>query len=202
LGFITEWIGHMVILVIIMMITTMMLPNDNMRKYAQFSLSLVFILFFIQPITQLFTLNLESEASQIIDSIFSHIPDQEINAAVDLQKKEIQASSDAYVIEELTNQLKKDLEEEFTENFNYHINEIELITEDDKEIDLETITFHFLITESNHQISEVAPVLINTAKTNEYEGVTHSDEDLKMINWFSEKLEIDQTQVQLTREGG
>lgn len=202
MGFLTNWINQMIILVIIMMIATMILPDRKMKKYAQFSLSLIFILFFIQPITQLFNLNLVDESSKIIDSILGDISTQEVEDAVDLQKSEIQASNDAYVIEELSNQLKKEMGEEFAQTFDYHLEDIVIISENSENIDFETLTFHFQIAEAKDNISEIDPVTIDASKNVDQKDTDFNDYDQDMINWFSEKLEIDQTQVRLSWEGG
>ncbi|WP_440895823.1 stage III sporulation protein AF [Amphibacillus sp. Q70] len=202
MNFLTNWINQMIILVIIMMITTMILPDRKMKKYAQFSLSLIFILFFIQPITQLFNLNLVNESSKVIDSILGDMSTQEVEDAVDLQKSEIQASNDAYVIEELTNQLKKEMGAEFAQDFDYHLDDIVIISENSENIDPETLTFHFQITEAEDNPSEIDPVIINTSKTKDQKEADFNDYDQDMINWFSEKLEIDQTQIRLSWEGG
>lgn len=192
----------MIILVMIMMITTMILPDHKMKKYAQFSLSLIFILFFIQPITQLFNLNLVDESSKIKDSILGDSAIQEVEDAVNLQKSEIEDSNRAYVIDELTNQLKEEMEVEFKQVFDYHLDNIEIIPEHSEKIDFETMSFHFRITEANDNISEVDPVTINTKRNFDQKALDFEACQQDMINWFSEKLEIDQSQVKLTWEGG
>lgn len=192
----------MVVLVLIMTITTMMLPNQNMRKYAQFGLSILFIFFFIQPIAELFTLNLASESNQIVDSIIGDFSKKELDQSINFQKKEIQASSDAYVIEELTYQLKKEMEEEFKKVFDYQIEDIKIVTNNESGIELQALTFYVHVSETNEQISTVSPIIIDTRIKNGNISEHYTDDDLEMIHWLSEALEVAHTQIQLSREGG
>src|SRR5690625_4237631 len=157
----------MIILVFVMMITTMLLPEKKMKKYAQFSLALIFLYFFIQPYTTLFRSNISRESNQIIDSIIGELPKEDLTKSVDLKKSEIETSSAAYVVEELANQIRHELEKDFIKEFDYQLEEVIIIAENTNQLDFEQINFHFKVSDKGDQIKEIQPVIINASKSTE-----------------------------------
>jgi len=192
----------MIILLLIMMITTMILPDKNMKKYAQFSLSLMFIFLFIQPVSAIFNVNFSHESAKIVDSLFGTITKVNLENEVDLKKKEIQATHDAYVIDEMEKQLMQQMKDEFAHQFNYSIIDVDIFVEDEHDINPDEIIFHFTLAESNQYISEVKPVIISTIDHTIEQENELSSQDQLILAWLSHELGITQDQVQISWEGG
>ena len=82
----------------------MLLPSSSMQKYAKMVVSLLLIIVMLNPIFKLFKTDPEI--------IFDYLTKQEQSQSADIkiksnQKKEIQASNRAYVLEEMAVQLKR-----------------------------------------------------------------------------------------------
>lgn len=198
----STWISQMIILVFVMMITTMLLPEKKMKKYAQFSLALIFLYFFIQPIRQLYTINISRESTQIIDSIIGELPKEDLTKSVDLKKSEIETSSVAYVVEELANQIRHELEKDFVKEFDYQLEEVIIIAENTNQLDIEQINFHFKVSDKGDQIKEIQPVIINASKSTEEMDTKAKEMEYVMISWLSERLNVNLGQVRIIWEEG
>jgi len=202
LSALSTWISQMIILVFVMMITTMLLPEKKMKKYAQFSLALIFLYFFIQPIRQLYTINISRESTQIIDSIIGELPKEDLTKSVDLKKSEIETSSAAYVVEELANQIRHELEKDFIKEFDYQLEEVIIIAENTNQLDFEQINFHFKVSDKGDQIKEIQPVIINASKSTEEMDTKAKEMEYVMISWLSERLNVNLGQVRIIWEEG
>lgn len=192
----------MIVLVFIMMITLMILPDDSMKKYAQFSLSLIFLFLFIQPITTLFNVNLSHESNKIIDSLSGSISVNLLESEIDLKKKEIQTTSDAYVIDEMANQLKAEMEGEFAQVFEYELKTVAIYSEANEHLITDEFSFHFTIAENTQNALAIKPVIISTVDhTIDQDQQSKKDNQL-ILSWFSNKLGVSQEQVEISWEEG
>ncbi|MBM7542432.1 stage III sporulation protein AF [Amphibacillus cookii] len=200
--YLVNWISQIIILMMFMVIISMILPDHKMKKYVQFSLSLIFILFFIQPITELFNLNIGSESDKVIDFLFDDDASKSVEDGIELQKKEIQAYNDAYVIEELANQLKNNIEESLINEFGYTLTDVVIDPALSGSLDFQDLIFHFYFDQAQQHTGEIAPITIDQTDQSHQE---HDDFDYDrptLLNWLSQELEVDQEQVILYWEGG
>jgi len=202
LNFLTNWITQMIVLIFIMMLTLMVLPDRSMKKYAQFSLSITFMFLFIQPITTLFNINISDESNKIVDSLFGSNSRSVLENEIDLKKKEIQATSDAYVIDEMANQLKAEMEDEFAQVFEYELKRVDIFSETDQAIVIEELVFHFTITDNNQQTLLIEPVIISASNHKIDHDQQTINDNQQILNWFSNKLSVNQNQIQISWEGG
>ncbi|GAA4065980.1 stage III sporulation protein AF [Amphibacillus indicireducens] len=202
MNFLTNWITQMIVLIFIMMLTLMVLPDRSMKKYAQFSLSIIFMFLFIQPITTLFNINISDESNKIVDSLFGSNSRSVLENEIDLKKKEIQATSDAYVIDEMANQLKAEMEDEFAQVFEYELKRVDIFSETDQAIVIEELVFHFTITDNNHQTLLIEPVIISASNHKIDHDQQTINDNQQILNWFSNKLSVNQNQIQISWEGG
>lgn len=202
MNFLTNWITQMIVLIFIMMLTLMVLPDRSMKKYAQFSLSITFMFLFIQPITTLFNINISDESNKIVDSLFGSNSRSVLENEIDLKKKEIQATSDAYVIDEMANQLKAEMEDEFAQVFEYELKRVDIFSETDQAIVIEELVFHFTITDNNQQTLLIEPVIISASNHKIDHDQQTINDNQQILNWFSNKLSVNQNQIQISWEGG
>ncbi|WP_067836827.1 stage III sporulation protein AF [Amphibacillus sediminis] len=208
MSLLANWISQLIVLVLIMMIVLMLLPDRHMKKYAQFSLSLIFVLFFIQPILSIFNIDISQQSDQLMDQLFNDPDTSTMNKDINIQKKEIQASSHAYVIEELANQLKQEVEEEFNHTFNYRITHLEVDTPYSENEDLsvepaiEDITVHIHLDKAGETIGYVSPIIIDTEQEVNRTDVEFEQDHPVLLSWLSNRLDINQTQIKLYWEGG
>lgn len=54
MGFINEWITSIVLLILLAVVLEMLLPNSQLKNYVKLTVSLMLLLFLLQPILSLF----------------------------------------------------------------------------------------------------------------------------------------------------
>lgn len=182
------------------MIVMMILPDKKMKRYAQFSLSIIFLFYFIQPIVQLFNMNIQTDASKLIDSLFSQNGSENIEQTINLQKKDIQASTHAYVIEELGNQVKTELEDEFASLYGFRITQITFDHVSD-ELSTELANVSVYVEEETFNNIHIKPVWINTEEPGNESTYFHENYQA-MQQWLSQALEMEHEQLTIYWEGG
>lgn len=196
MSYLTGWVTNIIIFIILATIMDMLLPNTAMRKYAKMVIGLLLITIMLSPIFKL----LSTDIDEIVETAMSINNEQGENMEnlIDSKKKEIQAVTSAYILEEVAVQLKTDGEEELINRYNYafeHI-EVSLKTLDDPVIpdDIAVITVILAEHENDNAIETVRVVDIDTKKS-----LTEQSEQSDDITQFlatqwgidAEQIEVD-----------
>lgn len=124
MSFLTGWITNIIIFIILATIMDMLLPNTAMRKYAKMVIGLLLITVLLSPIFKL----MSTDVDELIEAAMSMNAEETGNMEnlIDSKKKEIQAVTSAYILEEVAVQLKTDGEEELINRYNYAFEQIEV----------------------------------------------------------------------------
>ncbi|MBO0995275.1 stage III sporulation protein AF [Bacillus sp. SD088] len=159
--FIKDWILNIIIFLLLAMIIDMLLPANNMRKYVKLVTGLLLISIIITPLFQL----LSSDYEQVLTSFTKKIEASEQSTGNLLEKKkiEIQASQDAYTLDQMAVQMKKEVEKELMDHYQVVINHIQISADanmDQPEEQINQVVVH--IDPSENEIAIVEPVNINT----------------------------------------
>src|SRR5690625_991894 len=109
---VVDWVTQIIIFLLLAAVIDLIVPTTTMRKYIKLVVGLVFILLFLQPVFYLFSVDIESE----LDSSITELYEEETEAnwlekETNFKKREIQASQDAYILEEMVVQLTTVAEE-------------------------------------------------------------------------------------------
>lgn len=160
MSFLTEWLTSIILFIFFAIVIDMLLPSSTMQKYAKMVVSLLLIVVMLNPIFTLFKTDPEV--------IFDYLTKQEQSQSADIknqinsEKKEIQASSRAYVLEEMAVQLKKKAEEMFSHD-EYKVDDIRLTAGEQvrSEEDVKTISV-YMAPSSEKTVQTVAPIDIRT----------------------------------------
>ncbi|MFC2948205.1 stage III sporulation protein AF [Virgibacillus sediminis] len=102
-----EWVTQIILFLLLAAVVDLLIPANNMKKYIKLAVGLILILLLLQPVFYLFNVDMEQQ----IKAAFSQIDEgggkeDSMKNLIDLQKKEIQASQDAYILEQMAVQLK------------------------------------------------------------------------------------------------
>lgn len=124
MAYLMDWVIQLVTLIFIIMIIEMLIPQTSLKKYVHTVLSFVFLLLFLQPIFQLFQVDIEDAISQSFRLFEEQTSQSELENEIELKKKDIQATQSAYVIEELAIQLENQVEGELRKTYGVEISEI------------------------------------------------------------------------------
>ncbi|WP_299088053.1 stage III sporulation protein AF [uncultured Metabacillus sp.] len=210
--FLTDWITNIIVFILLAVVIDLLLPNSSMQKYAKMVISLLLIIVIINPIFTLFS----ADMTEILSEFQSAGPSQEneVKNSIEFQKKEIQASQRAYILEQMAVQMKTMVKEELVKNYDVTIDKI-LLSESaqadiiDSHKDLQHIKVilepNVATEEANKDgveaVEEVEPVSINLSK--DVETATETKLNSDDITAFLAKIwEVQEEKISLELEGG
>lgn len=174
----------------------MMLPNRHIKKYIHLSLSLLFLIYFLQPLDRLTDLTVQHEAEQIVEDLLNEDGLRDMSIQSNSQKNEIEAYIDAYILNDLTNKLKSDLNDELANMFGYKIDQVKW---DQIDIDNELHDrLHVYLQESSRQVV-IEPVSLEDQRTRYKQ---EPDLNEKVHQWLKNRLELGRDQLIVYLEGG
>ncbi|MCY8232911.1 stage III sporulation protein AF [Priestia endophytica] len=206
MGALTEWVTNIILFILLATIIDLLLPSSSMQKYAKMVIGLLLMLIILTPVFSIFKVNVDKLFTAINSSSISQ--ENSSKNLLDLKKKEIQASQDAYILEQMAVQLEEGVKEELVKEYGVEVSGVEVHMKDEKgEKSFENISSISLSVqpkENKHtaSVSEVEVVSINTSEPIKKEK-TENDEKLKKVQSFlSKKWDMDKKQIIVTMGGG
>ena len=199
MSFLTGWVTNIIIFIILATIMDMLLPNTAMRKYAKMVIGLLLITVLLSPIFKL----LSTDVDKLIEAAMSMNVEETGNMEnlIDSKKKEIQAVTSAYILEEVAAQLKTDGEEELINRYNFafeHI-EVSLTTLDNPVIPNDIAVISVILSENTDDVIETVQLVdIDTKKSNSYQS--EQAEDIKQF--LATQWGIDAEQIEVNFQLG
>ncbi|MFB6496653.1 stage III sporulation protein AF [Bacillus haynesii] len=161
--FLTEWLTNIILFILMAIVIDMLLPNSSMQKYAKMVISLLLIVVILNPIFSLF----RTDPDVIFEKLTKNgqVQSSEIKNQLNSEKKEIQASQQAYILEQMAVQLEKNAEGRFTSD-KYKIDRVAVSSDSqlktEKDLSKYAEVSVFLQPASEKTVQAVAPVEINT----------------------------------------
>ena len=109
--FVTEWIRNIIVFLLLATMLHLILPNSNLQKYVKFVVSLLLVVLILTPLFKL----LQTDVNEVIANFNEekYVADGSVKNSIDSKKKEIQALTRAYSLEEMATKMKKDVGKEF-----------------------------------------------------------------------------------------
>jgi len=126
--FLIEWVTNIILFILLATVIDMLLPNSAMQKYTKIVTGLLLIAIILGPILKLISSDF-TEAMASIPALESKGNDANSKTLIEIKKKEIQASQQAYILEQMAVQLKKDAEEELMDRIGLQIDHISIDAE-------------------------------------------------------------------------
>ena len=121
-----QWVTQIIIFIILATIIDLLIPATNMKKYIKLVVGLILILILLKPIFYLFNIDIEkSLESSLLQVSNMENNNQSIENLIEMQKKEIESSQDAYILEQMAVQLKELANDPLKEDFQVVITDIE-----------------------------------------------------------------------------
>ncbi|SDN17326.1 stage III sporulation protein AF [Tenuibacillus multivorans] len=202
MNFLTDWITQIVFFIFLATIISLLIPTTSHQKVIKLVFGLVIFLLFLHPLTELFGIN----PDQIVQSwqvSLEGLTEEDLEEQINNKKNEIQASQDAYILEQLQQDIKSLLEEDLMNQYQVAIRDISISLNDEaaegstEEVvqNFESITFR-LEKQSDNRINEVEDVTIPTKP----EPNTHDEEDA-IKQTIASKLNVSAEQIKLVWGG-
>lgn len=122
--FIREWITNIILFILLATVLDMLLPNSSMQKYTKMITGLLLIAIILTPVFKIISQDFEAAFASIHN--FEKTSDKGMGNLIEMNKKEIQASQEAYILETMAVQLEKDADKELMEQYGLQITNIEI----------------------------------------------------------------------------
>ncbi|GLO66543.1 MULTISPECIES: stage III sporulation protein AF [Oceanobacillus] len=136
-----DWVTQIIIFIIIASIIDLLIPANDLKKYVRLVTGLVLILIILQPVFHLFNTDIDTVISSSISEM-----EQQYNSTdslenqIEFQKNEIEASQDAYILEQMAVQLENVAEDPLKEEYNMMVEDIEFRFTEKSEVTFEDLT--------------------------------------------------------------
>ncbi|MBO1583072.1 stage III sporulation protein AF [Bacillus bingmayongensis] len=201
--FVTEWIRNIIVFLLLATMLHLILPNSNLQKYVKFVVSLLLVVLILTPLFKL----LQTDVNEVIANFNQekYVADGSIKNSIDEKKKEIQALTRAYSLEEMAVKMKKEVGKEFEKKYGVTVSEIKVIAAETKEEvktekDIQSVIVTLQETEpkKNDAIETVKPIEIDTKEPRE----TSEETNIEMKQFFSSRWQLEDKQIQVQMEGG
>ncbi|MGG0716538.1 stage III sporulation protein AF [Robertmurraya massiliosenegalensis] len=204
MAFITEWITNIILFVLIATVIDLLLPNTSLQKYTKMVAGLLLITIIMSPLFKLLSSDFEAALASI-PSIQSNNEEKNMENLIELQKKEIQASNHAYILEETAVQLQTDVEEELMEQYGLEITNIEIAVDEDSQSDsfeqIQSIVVQLKRPNTETDAVEVVKkVEINASEPLPSKEPTKDSQAIASL--LSEKWDVEKEQIEIVVEGG
>ncbi|WP_175639756.1 stage III sporulation protein AF [Metabacillus schmidteae] len=210
MSFLTEWITNIIVFILLAVVIDLLLPNSSMQKYAKMVISLLLIIVIINPIFKIFS----TDMNEILSEFNLHAASEDENGKnlIEFQKKEIQASQRAYILEQMAVQMKTMAEEELVQKYDVMIETILLSeTENVKDIASQKDLQHIQVIIKQNKATEVSgdetvevvePVTIDTSKEVEKNEELNEIQTDQIVASLAKIWEVEEEKITLDLERG
>src|SRR5699024_5445059 len=129
-----EWIEQIIVFILLATIIDLIIPANAMKKYIKLVVGLILILIFLRPVFFLFDINIQ----QSLETSFSKLSretsgGENMKNLIKMQKREIEDSQDAYILEEMAVQLKDLAKDPLKEEYQAKIANIDFAFSDEQD---------------------------------------------------------------------
>jgi stage III sporulation protein AF len=203
MSFLIEWVTNIILFILLATVIDMLLPNSNMQKYTKIVTGLLLIAIILSPVLKLLSHDFEANLNSI--PAFQKSGDENMKNLIEMKKKEIQASNDAYILETMAVQLEKDAEEELMNQYGLVISNIDIqIDEGNQKTFPDNLQRVSVLLEQpgkeTETIEAVKQVEINTGKPLSSKKTT--EQSKLVVSLLSEKWNVSEKTIEVTIEGG
>ncbi|MCP1159727.1 MULTISPECIES: stage III sporulation protein AF [Bacillus] len=201
--FIKEWVTNIILFVLLATVVDMLLPNSSLQKYTKMVTGLLLITIILSPVLKLFTQDFEEAIGKI--NITETAEDHNMENLIEMKKKEIQASTSAYILEEMAVQLKTDAEKELMEQYGLEISDVSLVVDENNQSafpeNLEKVSIQLKQQVPEEKAVEVVSMVeINTNQP--FPSSAETDESNDIASLLAQKWNIKEESIEVMIEGG
>ena len=201
--FIKEWVTNIILFVLFATMIDMLLPSSKFQKYTKMVTGLLLIAIILTPIFNLLTQDFEDTMTGISNLEISS--GNQINNSIDLQKNEIQASQDAYILKQMAVQLKEDANEELMDQYGLAIINIDLVVDAENQQPFPENLKKVVLQLEQTKLAEEAVVVVKSVEisTQQPLPMQKENEDYdKVKQLLSKKWDVEEKVIELQIEGG
>lgn len=205
---IIQWVTQIILFIILAAIIDLLIPVDSMKKYVKLAVGLILILILLKPVFYLFDADIEQAVETSIDQLDqAYRQDENIENQIEFQKKEIQNSQHAYILEQMTVQLKNIAEDPLKEEFQVEITSIDFTFEEEVENlsfeDLVEVIVYIKELENEEGAVDTVEEIVIDSQHNDQESVEEKEEvGAEITASLMDVWELTDKKVSIYWEGG
>ncbi|WP_337017497.1 stage III sporulation protein AF [Oceanobacillus massiliensis] len=198
-----QWVTQIILFIVIATIIDLLIPAEAMKRYVKLAVGLILLLILLKPIFHIFNTDIEKSIETSINQL-----EQENNLnetmenQIEFQKKEIQGTQHAYILEQMTVQLEDLAEEPLKEEYQAEITTMDYVFNDPEDISFERLAEVIVyINEAQNGEGAVSTVEDVTVDPQQNEG--ESEKDIIGIEMLLKDVwELTDKKVSINWEGG
>ncbi|WP_342432259.1 stage III sporulation protein AF [Neobacillus sp. FSL H8-0543] len=203
MSYLIEWVTNIILFILLATVIDMLLPNSSMQKYTKMVTGLLLIAIILTPIFKLISKDFESTLASI--SFLETPGEKNMENSIELKKKEIQASTNAYILKTMAVQLEQGVEEELMEQFGLEIAKIELTTNNESDQsfpeNLQRVTV-LLKPPENQVMAVVAIQPVDISAETPLPSKNSAEESKEIAAFLSQKWDVTEKTIEVSVEGG
>ncbi|MFC0470998.1 stage III sporulation protein AF [Halalkalibacter kiskunsagensis] len=217
MGFLTEWLTNIILLILLATILELMLPNSNMQRYVKMVVGLLLLVVMLQPLLSIFTEDVDEWLFSL--SKKTERTEQSLNDSINLQKREIELGVSAYILEQVAVQLKRQVRETLEDQHSLEIKHVDIKlkgdldqTMDEEQIVEQIQAVHVYVQsqasvneneqEKSSEVSLVQVVQIDTRRSITNDAEETNPDLIPVQQLLSENWHIPKEKILLAWEGG
>ncbi|WP_234032420.1 stage III sporulation protein AF [Lentibacillus cibarius] len=122
-----EWVTQIILFLLLASVVDLLIPANSMKKYIKLTVGLILILIFLKPVFYLFDMDVQ----QAVKTSYTEMMDEQtkknsLENATKMKKNELQASQNAYIVQQTAVQLKELGNKPLKKNYQQKITDIDL----------------------------------------------------------------------------
>ncbi|MFY4776264.1 stage III sporulation protein AF [Metabacillus sp. RGM 3146] len=205
MAFLTGWITNIILFILLAIVIDLLLPNSSMQKYTKIVIGLLLIAVILNPVFQLFS----QDINQVIQNFqFKNtFHNGELKNSIELQKKEIQASERAYILEQMAVQMKALADKDLVKAYGTEIKNINLavsngIRKIQSQKDLQRIEVIVKQPAKDNAVAAIQRIDINTQQERKKRETADDRKIQEIIRFLAKKWQLDEKKITVHMEGG
>ncbi|MCM3762746.1 stage III sporulation protein AF [Alkalihalobacillus oceani] len=214
MGYITEWLTTIILLILFATVLELMIPNSAMQRYVKMVVGLMLLVVMLQPILSIFQEDVDSWLFALTTEETNRA-EQNVTNSINLQKREIELGQRAYISEQVAVQLESQVAEMLEEEHHVNIAQVEVELAEDADanepfMEQQIKAVHVEVQELEREdelepsdaVDAVEVVRIDTSLSVDDQTSSRTDELSDIVPLLSEYWDIPEEMISIAWEGG
>lgn len=197
-----EWIGNIVILILIAVMLELLIPNVQLHKYVKMVIGLLLILILLSPLFAIFSIDNKAILLESIKFEQKFVTEDFLEKKINQQKKDIEAAQSAYIEEQMAVQMKQQVEEELMQQYEMNIDQLTIEFDSNKQQNYENIqSITVLLSKNTSKINKVPRVEKVVIQRDTPAKPLHNDLEKEIKQFLADKWEVDEEKLIIDVDG-
>ncbi|MGP4080944.1 stage III sporulation protein AF [Pseudalkalibacillus sp. R45] len=202
MSFIYEWVTNIILIILLATILELLLPSNAFQKYVKVVIGLLLIIAILNPMIKMFSVDLNQELATFANNE-AIIKDSEMKNLIENKKSEIQASQDAYILEQMAVLLHQKVEDKLAEQYQKRLKDVVLQEKTQNGSEENQWIIHATLESQSTDEDSIEAIQEVTIDSSSRIEPTEESADMKEIKAFlSKEWEVSPDQIVLVEEGG